>query len=119
MADMEFSRDDIASLIEKISTLQPDLSDQDRQLLMSIFALAAEHTGPAGGPEAAVTLPEPATPDQQAEGDGPATVDELRRQLLEAYTPGSSFPSATEEHELAESYSLYRHSSIHRHSIHR
>ena len=41
MADLEFSQDDIASLIEKVSALQPDLSAQELQLLVSIFELAA------------------------------------------------------------------------------
>jgi hypothetical protein len=112
MADIEFSRDDIVSLTAKISTLQPDLSDQERQLLMSIFALAAEHTRPAGGPRQ-VTLQEPTEPDEPAIVDGSATVDELQQQLLQAYTPDSSSGSVAREYELAPSYSLFRH-SIHR-----
>jgi hypothetical protein len=93
MADLEFSRDDIVNLIEKISTLQPDFSDQELQLLTSIFALAAEHVMPVGELPAAV-LPQAAAPGQQA-GVGPATVDELKQQLLQAYIPGSSFDSVT------------------------
>jgi hypothetical protein len=83
MADLEFSRDDIVSLIEKVSTLQPDFSAQELQLLMAIFALAAEHTAPADAPR------------QLLEGPEPATVDDLKQQLLQAYTPDSSFHSAT------------------------
>jgi hypothetical protein len=112
MADVEFSHDDIVSLIAKISTLQPDFSDQELQLLMSIFALAAEHTRPAHGPRK-VTLHEPTEPDEPAIVDGSATVDELKKQLLQAYTPGSSVHSLAAEHELAPSYILFRH-SIHR-----
>jgi hypothetical protein len=125
MADLEFSRDDIVSLIEKISTLQPDFSDQELQLLTSIFALAAEHVMPAGELQTA-TLPEAVAPGQQA-GVGPATVDELQQQLLQAYIPGSSFDSVTgSDAEVAGWYSISRHSapaSIGRivgpHSIHR
>jgi hypothetical protein len=122
MADVEFSHDDIVSLIAKISTLQPDLSDQERQLLMSIFALAAEHSMPADGPRQ-VTLPEPAEPDEPSPVvDGSATVAELQQQLLDAYTPDTSSDTVAgehelHEHELAPSYTLVRH-SIHRHSIH-
>lgn len=115
MASMQFSRDDIASLIAKISTLQPDLSDEERQLLMSIFGLAGEHTMPADGPME-VELLEPTMADEPAMVDGSATVDELRRQLLHAYTPDSSSDRVAREHELPElaaSYSLFRH-SIHR-----
>jgi hypothetical protein len=95
MADLEFSRDDIVNLIEKISRLHRDFSDRELQLLTSIFALAAKHVTPVAEPETA-TPPEAVAPSQQA-GDGPATVGELRQQLLHAYIPGSSFDSATEE----------------------
>jgi hypothetical protein len=104
MADLEFSRDDIASLIEKISTLQPDLSDQELLLLMSIFALAAEHTVPAG----ALFQPPGFIP--------PPTVEDLKQQLLQAYSPGGSLHSATGDiAEAAATYSIHRHpGSIHR-----
>ncbi len=111
MADLEFSRDDIVSLIEKISTLQPDFSDQEFQLLLSIFALAAEHAWPAGEPQTAI-LPEAAAPGQQP-GVGPATVDELQQQLLQAYIPGSSFDSVTGGDAEVATYSITRfHHSI-------
>jgi hypothetical protein len=73
MTDPTFSRDDLVGLIEKISRLQPDLSDQELQLLTSMFALTAEHITP-------VPAPDPVT--------RPSTVDELRQQLLEAFVPG-------------------------------
>jgi hypothetical protein len=112
MAELEFSRDDIVSLIEKISTLQPDFSDQELQLLMSIFALAAEHVMPAGELQTAM-LPEAVAPGQQA-GGGPATVDELQQQLLQAYIPGSSFDSVTgSDAEVAVWYSIGRFAGTH------
>ena len=116
MADLEFSRDDIVSLTEKVSTLQPQFSAHELQLLMSIFALAAEHAVPAPGPET-VMLPEAAAPGQQAGGSGAATVEELQQQLLQAYIPGTSFDSITgSDTEVAVSHSIHRHvaSSIHR-----
>lgn len=110
MADLEFSRDDIVSLIEKISTLLPDFNDQELQLLTSIFALAAEHVTPAGEPTA--VPPEAVAPGQQA-GDGPATVDELKQQLLQAYIPGSSFDSITgSDAEAAAFHGIGRHHGI-------
>jgi hypothetical protein len=126
MADLEFKRDDIVSLIEKVSSLQPHFSTQELQLLMSIFALAAEHTVPTDTPQVAM-LPEATAPGQQAGGTEPATVDELQQQLLQAYIPGSSFDSVTgSDAEVAGWYSISRHSapaSIGRivgpHSIHR
>jgi hypothetical protein len=116
MAELEFTRQDIVSLIEKVSTLQPHFSAQELRLLMSIFGLAAQHAVPADELETAI-LPEAAAPGQQTEGSGPATVDELQQQLLQAYIPGSSFDNVTEDAEVAVSYSIHRH-SIHR-SIHR
>lgn len=80
MADPTFSRDDLVGLIEKISRLQPDLSDQELQLLTSMFALTAEHITP-------VPAPDPVT--------RPSTVDELRQQLIEAYVPGSASQELT------------------------
>ncbi len=116
MADLEFSRDDIVNLIEKISTLQPDFSDQELQLLTSIFALAAEHVTPAGELPTAV-LPEAVAPGRQA-GGGPATVDELRQQLLQAYIPGSSFDSATGTDAAAVAFhGIGRHHGIGRFAI--
>jgi hypothetical protein len=115
MADLEFSRDDIVSLIEKISTLLPDFNDQELQLLTSIFALAAEYVTPAGEPTAVApeaVLPEAVAPGQQA-GDGPATVDELKQQLLQAYIPGSSFDSITgSDAEAAAFHGIGRHHGI-------
>ncbi len=110
MADLEFSRDDILSLIEKISRLLPDFNNQELQLLTSIFALAAEHVTPVGEPSAAA--PETVVPGQQA-GDGPATVDELKQQLLQAYIPGSSFGSVTgADAGAAAFHSIGRHHGI-------
>jgi hypothetical protein len=110
MADLEFSQDDIASLIEKVSALQPDLSAQELQLLVSIFELAAEHTAPAEAPDWTV----------------PTTVEDLKQQLLDAYTPddadgadGSLHRAAASGAGAAAKYIIHWNpGSIHRHSIH-
>jgi hypothetical protein len=113
MADLKFSQDDIASLIEKVSVLQPDLSDQELRLLVSIFELAAEHTEPAAA---------------EREWSEPATVDDLKQQLLDAYTPDDTNAADDSLHRAsgsaagaAHTYilhwnpgSIHRHSSIHR-----
>jgi hypothetical protein len=96
MADMEFSRQDLEDLVRKVSQLQPYLSERERQLLMAIFAAAAERAKPFG-PKQAATLPEaegarPPAGDQTGEQPTPA---DLQRQLLAAYIPGKSFDSLT------------------------
>jgi hypothetical protein len=96
MADMEFSRQDLEDLVRKVSQLQPYLSDTERQLLMAIFAAAAERAK-AFGPKQAATLPEAESSGQPA-GDGTGaqpTPEDLQRQLLAAYIPGKSFDSLT------------------------
>jgi hypothetical protein len=104
MADLEFSRDDLVSLIEKVSTLQPDFSLQELQLLKAIFALAGEHTASADAPR------------EPPEGPEPATVDDLKQQLLQAYTPESSFHSATGSGiDTATMLHIHVYSGIHRH----
>src|SRR6266581_4126820 len=114
MADLEFNRQDIENLIRKVSTLQPYFSAQELQLLMSIFALAAERAEPGDAPQVAM-LPEAVVPGQQAGGGGgPATVAQLQQQLLQAYIPGSSFDSVTggglapSIHEPAVPHSIHR-----------
>jgi hypothetical protein len=109
MSDLEFSRHDLVSLIEKVSKLQPEFSAGELQLLLSIFELAAEHTAPAD------------EPSQPPENVPPATAHDLKQQLLKAYTPDSSFHSATgSDAEGAATYSLHWYpGGIHRHGIHR
>ena len=42
MADLEFNRGDIEGLTQKVAGLWPNLSAQERALLLAIFASAAE-----------------------------------------------------------------------------
>jgi hypothetical protein len=102
MTDLVFSHQNIVDLADKISSLQPSLNATERQLLLAIFAAAAERAklSTTGGPS---TIPlaelkseppgmragQPVTPDvlkQQA-----ATPQSLKQQLLDAYIPGNDF----------------------------
>jgi hypothetical protein len=87
MANLEFNQQELADLAGKLSTL--DLTDQERALLLAIFAAAAERVnqtdvGVATLPQAGETGEEP-------------TVEDLQQQLLNAYIPGNiSFASITQ-----------------------
>jgi hypothetical protein len=94
MADLEFNPQDITDLADKISTLQ--FTEQQRLLLLAIFAAAANRTEVSGGGGTA-TLPMPELWGEIA-GSGvgqDAALGGLREQLLNAYVPGNYFDSAT------------------------
>jgi hypothetical protein len=84
MAYLEFNREEIESLIEKLSMLE--FSEQERELLLAIFAAAADRAQQTGPTEA--KLPQASA--------GQETLADLQQQLLNAYTPGNSFDSVTE-----------------------
>jgi hypothetical protein len=97
MADLEFNRQDIESLAQKVASLLPQLSGTERDLLQAIFANAASNASPPG-PNQPATLPaasNSAPPLPAGAGDD-ATLANYRDQLLTAYTPGNSFDSITE-----------------------
>lgn len=97
MADLEFNRQDIENLAQKLATLWDVFSPQERALLLAIFASAADNANPPGQDQPA-TLPAasnsapPLPPGAGAE----ATLANYQQQLLTAYTPGNSFDSITE-----------------------
>jgi hypothetical protein len=97
MADLEFNRQEIEDLAQKLSTLESIFSEQERALLLAIFAAAADRakqTGPS-----VATLPEASvgqTPGAGAGTDEQPTPADLQQQLLSAYTPGNSFDSVTQ-----------------------
>lgn len=97
MAELEFTQGDIEALTRKLATLEPFFSNQERALLLAIFAAAAERAesySAHGG-----ILPQAASPGQAAgpgAGTGqPASLPLLQQQLLCAYIPGNSFDSVT------------------------
>jgi hypothetical protein len=97
MANIEFDRQDIEGLAQKLSTLWPVFSDVERALLLAIFAVAADRAKPAT-PDRPATLPRAATPaSAPAPADYEATLAYLQQQLLRAYIPGNSFNSVVPE----------------------
>lgn len=94
MADLEFNRGDIESLTQKLAGLWPNLSPQERALLLAIFASAAGNASPPGQNQPA-TLPaaSDAARPLPAGADYEATIAHYQQQLLTAYTPGNSFDS--------------------------
>ena len=97
MADLEFNRDDVVSLIRKLSTLESIFSEQERALLLAIFAAAADRAKQTSPSEA--TLPGASVdqaPGTGAGTDEQPTLADLQQQLLSAYTPGNSFDSVTQ-----------------------
>lgn len=95
MANLEFSQKDIEDLARKLSTLQPFLSDQERALLLAIFAAAAGSAKPFG--PSGATLPKAGIAGQAAVAGtaAPVTAADLQQQLLGAYVPGNDFGSVT------------------------
>jgi len=85
MAELRFSRSDIESLVEKLSTLSLELSDREQLLLLAILSVAADHAS------------QPASSDVP---DG-ATLAELREQIVRSFVPGSS-----------EEFLLFEHTRI-------
>ncbi|MBV9203983.1 MAG: hypothetical protein JO037_00965 [Actinobacteria bacterium] len=87
MANLEFSRQEIESLARKLSEVMRDLSERETELLLAIFAAAAERATPVGlGGGAALPAFEIRIPP--GEGRDEALTD-LRAQLLNAYVPGN------------------------------
>jgi hypothetical protein len=97
MAELEFSREDIEGLTQKLASLWPEFSAQERALLLAIFGAAA---GNANFP----TQNQPATLPAASDSAQPLpagagyeeTLANYQQQLLTAYTPGNSFDSITE-----------------------
>ena len=97
MADLEFDKQDIEDLAQKLSTLGPVFNNEERQLLLAIFAAAADAAN-AATPDSPATLPMAESPvPAPATGDYNATLENLKQQLLRAYSPGNSFASVTKD----------------------
>ena len=96
MANLEFNKQDIENLTQKLATLWDVFSPQERALLRAIFAKAAGKVNPPG-PEQPATLPAASDSAQAlAAGAGyEATLANYQQQLLTAYIAGNSFDSVT------------------------
>ncbi len=97
MADLEFNKQDIVNLAQKLATLWDKFSPQERDLLLAIFANAAGKVNPPG-PKQPATLPAASDSAQAlAAGAGyQATLANYQQQLLTAYIAGNSFDSVTD-----------------------
>ena len=96
MANLEFNKQDIQNLAQKLATLWDKFSPQERALLRAIFANAAGKVNPPG-PGQPATLPA-ASDSVQALATGAgyeATLANYQEQLLTAYIAGNSFDSVT------------------------
>jgi hypothetical protein len=101
MADLQFSRDEVAALAGKIGELDTRLSQKERVLLLAIFAAAAASVEPAtrnhgallAGAEIRQQESWPGDGDPDSGDDEREELGDLQRQLLNAYIPGNSFDS--------------------------
>ena len=89
MADLKFSRKEIEDLARKVSTLEPFFSEKERALLLAIFASAAEHITVSKPGRGALPI---ANVLAQELGADRTTLEDLQRQLLNAYIPGNEPP---------------------------
>jgi hypothetical protein len=97
MADLEFSREDIEGLTQKLASLWPDFSAQERALLLAIFGAAAGNANPPGQDQPATLSVASNSAQPLPAGAGyEETLTNYQQQLLTAYTPGNSFDSITE-----------------------
>lgn len=97
MADLEFNKKDIEGLAQKLATLWGKFSQQERALLLAIFASAAGHVKPPG-PKQPATLPAASNSAAPPAGaaDEKATLENYQQQLLTAYIAGNSFDSISD-----------------------
>jgi hypothetical protein len=99
MEDLEFSLDAIERLAAALSTVELDADQRD--LLLAIFAAAADQATPAGEGRATLRAAQIRSEPQddgepQAAGAGDEeTSDSLRAALLGAYAPHDDFKNAT------------------------
>jgi hypothetical protein len=92
MADLQFSRQEIADLAQKLTTIASDLSERETSLLVAIFAAAADRATPAG-PGGGATLPRYEIriwPGEAGYEEGVNLLD-LKQELLNAFIPGNDF----------------------------
>jgi hypothetical protein len=102
MANLEFNQQDITSLVDKVvKGLDPTknpLTEQERMLLVAIFAAAASQAAPS--PPGAAVLKAPEIRGQKRgagsrKGQPQLTAEQLREQLLKGYVPGKNMDTAT------------------------
>jgi hypothetical protein len=83
VADSAFTAQEINDLTQSLTDSQQNLTPQERQLLLAIFAAAGDNVQVVEGPAALAPL--------DAEE---LTADELKEQLLGSFAPGVLFAAA-------------------------
>lgn len=101
MANLAFNQQDIEDLAGKLSAVANELTEQERMLLVAIFAAAANQAQysdkPADEGEAFLPVPEfwgQVRGTGEKLGHRPGTA-ELKRQLLDGYVPGKDLGNVT------------------------
>lgn len=84
MANLTFTLKEIEDLAHKVSALDQFLSKKERELLLAIFASAAEQVTRNKAGRGVFPAPQ--------QGAGSATLEDLQQQLLKAYIPGNEPP---------------------------
>jgi hypothetical protein len=95
MRDLEFSEADIENLAGKLSAIEHRLTDHERDLLLAIFAAAADRARPAGQHRPATLRAAQISARPETDAENQVTSEELRDQLLKAYAPGNDFVFVT------------------------
>jgi hypothetical protein len=97
VADFEFNLENVTSLAGKLKAANLDLSSEEHQLLLAIFAAAAARAQVTDPMARTSTLPLPEIIGQTS-GTGPdLTLGDLQQQLLNAYIPGNYFQAVDTE----------------------
>jgi len=95
MANVEFKQQDIKDLVDKLGGILDSLSEQERILLVAIFAAAANHAVVSGKDLAMLPVPKIRGERRREGGRGELTAEELKEQLLKAYVPGKYLGTVT------------------------
>ncbi len=74
MPKLDFTREEIEELAQKLDSLQSQLSDRDRLLLLAIFAAASNQVW---------------NKEEKGLGATEPTLADLRKELLNAFLPGN------------------------------
>lgn len=97
MANLEFNQQDIENLVDKLVPVTGTLTEQERMLLVAIFAAAANRAEQSD-PDAAL-LPAPEiwghSRGAGARRKQQPTADQLKQQLLNGYVPGKDLGTVT------------------------
>jgi hypothetical protein len=100
VSDFEFNLNDVTNLAGKLGALKPDLTPKEYNLLLVIFAAAAARAEVTDPVARTSTLPNAQILGQTAgTGDPGVTLGDLKKQLLNAYIPGTSFAAVEAESE--------------------